>query len=275
MTHSYTNKGEYDIKVYATSGTFKAGYAGSDAGFAALSNSESRCTRQCVKAIYFGDDCSRLNRNVTAGLYYLEELVVPATSITIGENNANPVFNSSLMLKAVVLPQTCTYGTVGCCDGLAKLRFVSWGYGVDYTAANKAVNIINGSPLLEMASFPPLPQVTSTVIGYCRNIKKMAIPGEYTSLYASFCRECTTLEKLVTPSTVTEIKDYAMSASMIKEWHIKATSPPTIANARGLPSLSGYCTIYVPYSADHSVLTAYQTASTWSSYSQYMVEESA
>ena len=33
------------------------------------------------------------------------------------------------------------------------------------------------------------------------------------------------------------------------------------------------CIIYVPYSADHSILESYKTASNWSTYASYMQEE--
>lgn len=59
------------------------------------------------------------------------------------------------------------------------------------------------------------------------------------------------------------------------EFHFKGTTPPILANTNAFPSMSegGGRKIYVPYSADHSVLTAYQTATNWSSLSAYMVEE--
>jgi hypothetical protein len=60
------------------------------------------------------------------------------------------------------------------------------------------------------------------------------------------------------------------------EWHFKSTTPPTLnsTNAFGNMDNFGGKKIYVPYSADHSILNAYQTKTNWSTYASYIVEES-
>lgn len=52
------------------------------------------------------------------------------------------------------------------------------------------------------------------------------------------------------------------------------TTPPTLANSNVFNGMStNYYKIYVPYSADHSILEAYKTATNWSTYAAIMVEE--
>lgn len=60
----------------------------------------------------------------------------------------------------------------------------------------------------------------------------------------------------------------------LAEIHFKKTTPPTLLNTNAFTNMSDTGKgIYVPYSADHSVLNAYKTASNWSSFASYMQEE--
>ena len=56
-------------------------------------------------------------------------------------------------------------------------------------------------------------------------------------------------------------------------YHFKGTTPPTMDNTNAFGSYHTQMVIYVPYSADHSVLNAYQTANNWSTYASYIQEE--
>ena len=60
----------------------------------------------------------------------------------------------------------------------------------------------------------------------------------------------------------------------ITEWHFLATTPPSLgSSAFSYMTDFGGKKIYVPYSADHSILNAYKAATNWSSYASYIYEE--
>jgi hypothetical protein len=61
----------------------------------------------------------------------------------------------------------------------------------------------------------------------------------------------------------------------MSEYHFKPTAPPALANTNAFANISTDCKIYVPYSADHSILEAYKTETNWSSYASKMQEEPA
>ncbi len=83
---------------------------------------------------------------------------------------------------------------------------------------------------------------------------------------------------LTIPSTLTTIGANAFNAARsILEFHFLRTTPPTLDNTNAFSNMTdgGGKKIYVPYSADHSVLNAYKTASNWSTYASYIYEEAA
>ena len=93
----------------------------------------------------------------------------------------------------------------------------------------------------------------------------------------SIFRYCRGLHGSITlPNTVTQIGTYCFGDTRsLTEYHFLSTTPPALANTNAFSNMDdfGGKKIYVPYSADHSVLAAWQSASNWSSYSSYMVEE--
>lgn len=57
----------------------------------------------------------------------------------------------------------------------------------------------------------------------------------------------------------------------MKEYHFKSSTPPTITNRYVFSNIPSDCVIYVPQGS----LTAYQTATSWSTYASQMQEEPA
>lgn len=84
------------------------------------------------------------------------------------------------------------------------------------------------------------------------------------------------IEKVILPDGLPSIPAQAFrDMDMCREYHILATTPPTLANSNAFTygDHERNMKIYVPYSEDHSVLAAYQSATNWSSLTDYLVEE--
>ena len=84
--------------------------------------------------------------------------------------------------------------------------------------------------------------------------------------------------EIVVPASLTTIGDGAFRVATrgCPAIHFKATTPPTLKSTNAFTDMnygSGR-QIVVPYSEDHSILNAYKTATNWSTYAQYIVEES-
>ena len=108
-----------------------------------------------------------------------------------------------------------------------------------------------------------LPNIYGTTFNYdCfrgSGITKIKSLGTITSMgnYTNFF-DCTSLTDVVLPATLTNMgRQQFQGCSNLKTVIIYATTPPSVTNQNFRDC--GDAKIYVPYSVDHSILTAYQT----------------
>ena len=113
-------------------------------------------------------------------------------------------------------------------------------------------------------------QTKIQVLNY-RSLVDIILPDTTTSVLS--VNGCTSLTKLVIPANVQTITDGAFggNTSML-EYHFLPTTPPTLEGTTVFNNIPSGCIIYVPYSADHSILQAYQTAENWSTHASKMQE---
>lgn len=126
----------------------------------------------------------------------------------------------------------------------------------DWSGVTVIGGIINDSSVSGDIVFP---EAASSVTSFgnaldgARCVTSITIPAQYTTIPANAFR----------------------NTSNCKEIHFLATTPPTLENSNAFTSgTNKYLQIFVPYSSDHSVLEAYQTASNWSNVASIIIEES-
>ena len=136
----------------------------------------------------------------------------------------------------------------------------------------------------------------SYIFYQCRGITGINIPPAITRIPSGFCNRCHGLKRIVIPSTVTQIGDAAFydcwqlteidvpdtvttlqgeafrNCRSMKDYYFRRTTPPTLNSTSVFDDIPGSCRIWVPASTDREILTAYKTASNWSSYADYMYE---
>ena len=113
---------------------------------------------------------------------------------------------------------------------------------------------------------------------YCYNLTSITISDSVTSIGAYAFNSCHGFTTVTIPDGVTSIGASAFATSFgsvygVSEYHFKSTIPPTLANTDVFSNNASDRIFYVPYSADHSILDAYKTATNWSTYASYMQEE--
>lgn len=136
---------------------------------------------------------------------------------------------------------------------------------------------VNKCYALESVNLPSgITSIGASAFATCSKLKKVSLPSGITSIGSGAFGYCYALERLTIPHTVTDIANTAFQScySMI-EYHFQSTTPPTLGGTSVFSSIPAGTKIYVPYSADHSVLEAYKTATNWSTHASKMVEEPA
>lgn len=79
------------------------------------------------------------------------------------------------------------------------------------------------------------------------------------------------IDTLILGQSCAYIGKYFLSGfTNVSTFVIRATTPPSVAAYNDV--LSSSCHIYVPYSSDHSILSAYKAASYWSTYANQIYE---
>ena len=176
--------------------------------------------------------------------YSLPSITIPSSVTTIG----TAVFGG------------CTFSTISLPSGLTKI----------------GSSAFSGCYNLNNITIPS--SVTSILAGAfngCNSLTNITIPSGVTNIADATFRYCYSLASITIPSGVTAIASNAFYQCYgMAEYHLLPTTPPTLGATNAFTGIAADCKIYVPYSADHSILNAYQTASNWSTYASYMVEES-
>lgn len=170
-------------------------------------------------------------------------------------------------------------------EALCIAKFSSDGIGVTPADA-AAVTTFNGvfSGDTSATSFREMVYFTGLGTGqdpeYCTNglffsglksVTEVTLPRTLRYLSASTFRN-SLFTFIDVPASVEYINSLCFTnASRLETIVMRPTTPPSLVSGAFQENASGL-KIYVPYSEDHSVLAAYQSASNWSSHASKMLE---
>lgn len=264
VSHTYTNSGDYIVELEVLDGEVSIG---------ATANSSivggSYC-RYWVKKVEIGDGISILRQTTFGRLESLQSVSVPV-SVTTLYNYDEMMFPRSL--KAFVFPINLTTDRYrAMCPNYCHLKYVSIPKGMNNFHMDTAPQQLRK---LTMYSMEPASGTSMTVRLYAGpKITHFVVMGTYTTIVDDTCRN-SAIRKLFIPASVTNINGITTFAynSLLKEIHLYPVAPPVLSNVGAFRDLPSDAIMYVPYSADHSILQAYQTATNWSTFADKMQEE--
>lgn len=265
--HQYNTAGDYVVTLNCTSGTFILGGSSITDRFLYTADGVHSQLYECVNAIEFGNNVTTAKRDALIELHNLKTVSLPTTLVSFD----SAPFASAWNLKAIVLPPGFVWSSNYLCNNAEKVKFISVAKDFVPTAAFSDGNLRS----LRMCALPELSSFSERMFYGAFRLEKVVVPGTYASVPTNTIRMTKRLKKFTIPASVTSVPQYALAPALgITEYHFLSTTPPTLA-AAGVNSLSTGTgvSIYVPYSADHSVLEAYQNATNWSTYAAYMQEE--
>ena len=281
--HTYNSGGNYIITLTnSSSGNLMLGKG---IFVSAADDNKNFHYRDCVKKIEIGSNVEFWAKGYSGSdyscrnLHNLETITIPRN---FSYSTGDYCFGNCYKLKAFIgntstLPSYCFYNCYSLkyfsapeetfsvysggsyfayCYALRRIHLNQGSlsnYAFYYSGIIKASFKKRESP---NEGFTPL----SYNFAYCNSLREVNpnIVVMNTSNSYAF-RECYSLTNITISSDTTNIPTYAFYyCYSMKEIHFKPETPPTIASSYVFSSLPRDCIIYVPYSNDHSILTAYQ-----------------
>lgn len=131
--------------------------------------------------------------------------------------------------------------------------------------------VFAGCSALRSLSFPnKVKSITANCVYSCGNLLSVKLPDELESIATLAFFSCTSLTRIDVPALVTTIAARAFdTCRAVKEYHLFPEVPPSLEATTAFTGISADCIIYVPRGS----LEAYQTATNWATYADYMQEE--
>lgn len=198
-------------------------------------------------------------------------------------------FVSARILKGVRIgrnvPEIGNYSFVYC----RALEYItvpssltSFGKGaMHYCSAMKCLIIPSGDPEvlsnqymigLSIMCLPNSPGVLSgsNVFRYANALISVSIPPKCTLINSNCFYNIYGVSSLFIPESVATLGSGCFgNCTSMKEYHLLAQTPPKLSNSNVFVHIPSDCIIYVPRGS----LEAYQTATNWATYANYMQEE--
>ncbi|MGN0663678.1 MAG: leucine-rich repeat domain-containing protein, partial [Negativibacillus sp.] len=216
-----------------------------------------------LASITIPDSVTSIGSDAFYACYSLSNITIPDGVTSIGDY----AFQSCYSLASVSIP-----------DGVTSIGKYALAYC--YSLANitipDSVNSIGSDTFsfcYSLASVSIPDGVTSIGIDMfsaCYSLASVSIPDSVTSIGKYAFESCHSLSNITIPEGVTSIDGSAFIGCYgMAEYHLKPTTPPTLSNVNAFEGIQDDCIIYVP----KGCLNAYQTATNWATYADYMREE--
>ena len=239
VRHFYANAGNYVITLdpdnrseFAIKGATECKLLSANGQLA--SDTGDYAYNIAIKSVKIGRRITSIGASAFQNCHSLTSVTIPS-SVTSIEQSA---FSSCFSLMSITIPSSVT--SIGAyvfrfCDNLTSVTIPS-----------------------------SVTSIGVSVFQNCYSLTSVTIPSSVTSIGQSAFQSCYNLTSVTIPSSVTSIGVTAFqNCYSIAAIHFKRSTPPTISNANAFGNLPTDCIIYVPASADHSVLNAYKAASNY------------
>ena len=199
--------------------------------------------------------------------YALKACSLPASATAIGQS----AFKTCTNLNRICIPEGVTSLANYTCYGLQTAKEIIIPdtvagaiphYGFSHCYRIEKINIPAG-----------ITSIGDYAFSNDYNLRGVELPEGLTTIGKNAFQSCFAFFEFVIPSTVTSIAAFAfLYSDGAASFKVRATTPPAL-EPTAFQAAFGDLNIYVPYSADHSILEAYKTATGWCSKADHIFEE--
>lgn len=245
----------------------------------------SRAFQNCssLSCVAIPESLTYIGSSVFKGCTHLSTVVIPDAMTSITDS----FFEGCSNLSNITIPQSVTSIGTSAFDGCSNLpnniipeSVVSIGFAAFQGCLNfTSVTIPESVTTLGGAAFRDCTNLTKVVIPEsvtkidwytfegCTSLVTVVIPESVTSIGAEAFNGCTSLSTVTVPESVSSIANKAFyNCSSLSEVYLRASLPPTIGTDAFKNNSVGRL-FYVP----NDSVSAYSTASGWSTYANYIV----
>ena len=283
--------GSASIGAYAFSGCYAAQSITIPDGVTSIGNSAFyNC--YAAQSITIPDGVTSIGTNAFQNCYAAQSITIPDGVTSIG----NSAFQNCYAAQSITIPDGVTSIGTNAFYSCYAAQSITIPDGVTSIGTNafqncyaaQSITIPDGVTSIGAYAFYScyaaqsitIPDGVTSIGTYafqnCYAAQSITIPDGVTSIGTNAFYNCYAAQSITIPDGVTSIGTYAFqncySADAV---YLYPTTPPTLSATNAFSNIRSDCVIYVPYSSDHSILEAYQTATNWSTYASRMQEMAA
>jgi len=215
-----------------------------------------------LKVVSISEEAKRIDTSCFEYCYSLERVTVPDAVWVIG----NYAMHNCYGIEKFVVPKSLGGAAMSTFDNCQALKTVIFPEEIEEIKTKVFSNCRN---LTKVVLPQKLTLLDGSAFSNCISLKEIVLPETLKTIGASTFAYCHSLAKMVIPAQVTSIGSGAFSnCTGIRNYYLYPTTPPTLGSTSVFSNLPEYCKIHVP----KGCLEAYQTATNWSTYADYMVE---
>ena len=241
--HQYAAAGDYTISLAVAEGC-TLGLGWNNSSYCVMGSTGNNGIVYCnlLQSAHIGERVSSIGSNAFNSCYSLAGITIPDGVTSIGSN----AFYNCYSLASITTP-----------DGVTRI-----GNDAFYNCYSLAsITIPDG-----------VTSIRDDAFSNCRSLASITIPDGVTSIGNYALWNCYSLARITIPDGVTSIDNYAFYCCYgMAEYHIKPATPPKLNGTNTFAGIPADCIIYVP----QGCLEAYQAATNWATYADYMREEAA
>ena len=199
VPHTYSNIGDYTIKITALSG--KYAFYGSNSYTILRKNTtqnENRVYTNCVKSLRFGSNITAIGDYALYNCFSLLTITIPNGITSIGTN----AFQYCYSLLSITIPSGVTSignYAFGSCLSLSSIAISSRITTIGQYAFISCYSLASITIPSEVTS------IGNYAFQYCFSLASITIPSEVTSIGNYAFADCYSLQSMVIPSGVTSI----------------------------------------------------------------------
>ena len=266
--HTYASTGHYTITLTVNSGTISFTGTSGSAEYAIYGSTSTSYSynRGRIRKVEIGNNVTNIENYAFYNCYSLTSITIPDSVTSIGGN----AFYYCYSLTSITIPDGVTSivgSTFLACHSLTSITIPD-----DVTSIGNSA-FYNCYSLTSITIPDSVTSIGNSAFYYCYSLTSITIPDGVTSILGSTFQACHSLTSITIPDGVTSIASSAFyNCYAVGEYHLLPNTPPTLSK-NAFTGIASDCIIYVPYSADHSILNAYKTATKWSNYASQMQEE--